>query len=103
MKMKKLLVPIFLALFAPTLITSCKASLCERKDRWLERHCTSGATDVTWSPDPTCEAKVETCNQAQLKQFEGYVRCLESSKECSLDVMSACGQQFPGGVNLFCS
>ena len=103
MKMKTLLGLVFLAILAPIFISSCKASLCERKDRWLERNCTSGATDVTWSPDPTCEAKTETCNQAQLKQFEGYVGCLESQRECSLDSMNACAQQFPGGVNLFCS
>jgi hypothetical protein len=103
MNTKKLLGLVLFAILVPIFAASCKASLCERKDRWLERHCTSGATDVTWSPDPTCEAKTETCNPAQLKQFEGYVRCLEASKECSLDVMNACGQQFPGGVNLFCS
>ena len=101
--MKKLLALLFLSALAPICIASCKSSLCERKDRWLERNCTSGATDVTWSPDPTCEAKVETCNAAQMRQFEGYVRCLEASKVCSLDVMNSCGQQFPGGVNLFCS
>jgi hypothetical protein len=103
MKMKKLLAPVLLATLVPIFVSSCKASLCERKDRWLETHCTSGATDVTWSPDPNCAAKTETCNQAQLRQFEGYVECLEASRECSLEVMNACASQFPGGVNLFCS
>jgi hypothetical protein len=92
---------LLLALFIPIIFAGCKASLCERKDRWLARNCAGG--DVTWSPDDTCEAKVETCNRAQLAQFEGYVKCLESSRECSLDVMGRCGQQYPGGVNLFCA
>lgn len=101
MKARTVVTTLLLALMAALYLTGCRASLCERKERWLERNCAGG--DVTWSPDPTCEAKVETCNRAQLEQFKGYVSCLESSRECSLDVMSRCGQQYPGGVNLFCS
>lgn len=75
--------------------------LCERKARYLTRTCSG--TSVAVSIDPTCKRKIERCTPGQLTQMEGYVSCLESAGECSLDVMRACQERFPGGVNLVCS
>lgn len=57
---------------------------------------------MSFTIDPYCERKIEKCSPAQKAQMEGYVSCLEAAGVCSLDVMRACQQRYPGGVNLFC-
>jgi hypothetical protein len=97
--MKKLIFALTLiSMFA---LSACAANFCERKEKWLASHCVGG--DVTWSPDPTCEAALENCNEGQIAQANAYVACLEAQNVCSLDVMGACAQQHPGGVNLQCA
>ncbi len=91
---------LFLSLLALGLTSACAASLCERKDKYLQTYCVGG--DVTYHLDASCEAKVERCGPGQLAQLEGYVTCLEQKQMCSLDVMNDCAQRFPGGVNLSC-
>ncbi len=75
--------------------------LCARKDAFFGTRCAGG--DVTYQSDGACEAKIERCAPAQLAQLEGYVACLESQGQCSMDAMARCAEQFPGGVNLSCN
>ena len=93
---------ILASLFVVTMIgaTGC-ASLCERKDAAMTRKC--AGTSVNYSADPVCEQKVRNCNEGQMAQFEGYVKCLESMNECSLESISACGSKYPGGRGLQCA
>src|SRR5262245_22173367 len=76
------------------------ASICERKDNWLAKNCPG--TDVSSSPDPTCEDRLADCEEGQLAQARGYVECLEKQNQCSMDIMAACQAQFPNGVNVSC-
>ncbi len=77
------------------------ANLCARKDRFFQKTC--GGSSVSYSPDPYCENKIDNCSDVQLAQLEGYVRCLEETKECSLEAIGRCGQMYPGGMNLACA
>jgi hypothetical protein len=82
-------------------VSGCAANLCQRKENWLENHCSG--TDVTWSHDAMCEDNIDKCDPGHMKQLEGYVMCLESQNSCSLDTIGQCGQSYPGGVNLVCT
>ncbi len=83
------------------LAQACAApGLCQRKDAFFAQRCAGG--DVTFQSDVACEAKVERCSPAQLAQLEGYVTCLESQGQCSMEAMARCAERFPGGVNLSC-
>jgi hypothetical protein len=91
----------FFGLTALLSLSACAATgPCQRKDDFFATRC--GGSDVSYRPDPTCEAKIERCSPAQRAQLEGYVRCLETQNQCSLDAMARCAEQFPGGVNLSC-
>jgi len=79
---------------------SCAANLCQRKDSAMKR-CTAG--NLSYTGDPSCERNLEVCGPEKLKVLEGYVMCLESLNQCTLDTMNACGSQHPGAVNLSCS
>lgn len=93
----------FLALLAAVAVeAACSGpSVCARKEKWLASHC--AGTEVTWSHDATCEASLKHCDPPRLAQAEGYVACLESQNVCSLESMSSCQAQYPGGVNLVCT
>ena len=77
------------------------ATLCDRKEAFFANNCSGGS--VTWSPDPTCEARTKNCTPGQKAAFRAYVECLETQKECSLEAMGRCQKQHPGGVNLTCT
>ena len=87
-------------LLSLSLTAACAANLCERKERFGRTRC--AGTDVSWHADPSCEAKIEHCDAAHLAQFEGYVACLESQNECSMEALARCQSAYPGGVNLSC-
>ena len=81
-------------------LAGCAAGLCERKARFFRDTC-SGA-EVAYNVDPSCEKRIELCTPGQKAQMEGYVSCLEQAGQCSLEVMRACQDRYPGGVNLIC-
>jgi hypothetical protein len=82
-------------------VSACAPNLCQRKHDWFASHC--AGTDVSYSRDSTCEAAIDHCDQGHLAQLQSYVMCLESQNMCSMDTIAACGQQYPGGVNLMCT
>ncbi len=85
------------ALFA---LEACATGLCERKDRFFETTC--GGTDVVYTADPQCEARIEGCSPAQKAAMSAYLECLEGANECSLAVVARCAEAHRGGVNLSC-
>jgi len=97
----KRLAPLVAALAAPLVLSACAANLCERRDNFMRSTC--AGSNVTYGGDPMCEKKIEKCNEGQLAQFRGYIECLEAQKVCSMEVLSACAQKYPGGVNLVCN
>jgi hypothetical protein len=86
---------------ASLLAMSACANLCQRRDRVLTNLC--DGTEVVFQPDMRCEANLDNCTQGKLRQFEGYVLCVESMKICSLDAINACAAKYPGGRNLQCA
>lgn len=96
--MKKLLLA--MSLFSMFAVSACASNYCQRKDAWMSKTCVGG--DTTWSPDPTCEANLENCDEGHLAQANAYVACLESHNTCSQDIIAQCAAQHPGGVNLQC-
>ncbi|NJK90280.1 MAG: hypothetical protein HC923_13445 [Myxococcales bacterium] len=80
--------------------SGCAAGLCERKTKFFSGRC--AGSEVVYTPDPSCEAKIEACTAAQKAQMEAYVSCLERANICSLAVVGQCAEQHPGGVNLSC-
>jgi hypothetical protein len=92
---------LFGALILAAQLAACSPSLCARKDNWFKNHC--AGTDVAYSSDPMCEKNLEHCDRAHLAQAQGYISCIESQNSCSLDGIAACGNQYPGGVNLVCT
>jgi hypothetical protein len=89
------------ALSVAALGTACAPSICARKDTFFRSTC-SGAS-LSYTGDPMCETYLANCTPAQLAQAEGYVACLEETKQCSAEALSACQAKFPGGVNLMCT
>ena len=85
---------------AALLAMSACANLCQRRDRVLTNLC--DGTAVVFQPDMMCESNLDKCSAGKLRQFEGYVMCVESMKMCSLDAINACAAKFPGGRNLQC-
>jgi len=79
---------------------SACANLCQRRDTVLTNLC--DGTEVVFQPDMMCESNLDKCTAGKLRQFEGYVMCIESMKVCSLDAINACASKFPGGRNLQC-
>lgn len=99
MKTKILSTLLLLSLLAFAL-SACATSTCRRRDNWFAKSCVG--TDVTYVPDATCEDTLKQCDAPHVQAFESYVACLESQKTCSLQGVSSCAQQYPGGVNLMC-
>ena len=86
---------------AALLAMSACANLCQRRDRVLTNLC--DGTAVVFQPDMMCEANLDNCTAGKLRQFEGYVQCVEGMKICSLEAINACAAKYPGGRNLQCS
>lgn len=87
--------------FILLIASGCAAGLCERRAQFFQTRCTG--TDVVYSPDPECPAKLEGCSKAQLALFEAYVACLEQANQCSMAIVAQCARKHPGGVNLACN
>lgn len=75
-------------------------NLCERKVRFFDTQC-RGSSVVGRVP-LDCEQNLQRCTPGQKQMLDGYISCLEASGQCSLDVMRACQERFPGAVNLLC-
>jgi len=88
------------AALVSAVLGGCAAGLCERRAQYFSQRCTG--TDVTYSPDPGCKAKIASCTEPQKAAMDAYVSCLEAANECSLQVVARCAEAHPGGVNLAC-
>lgn len=81
--------------------SACASNLCERRASYFNNKC--AGSGVVYNPDALCERNLDICPDGKLRAFEAYVRCLESQKVCSMNVVSACAAKHPTGVNLMCS
>ncbi|MBX2814236.1 MAG: hypothetical protein KTR25_20675 [Myxococcales bacterium] len=88
-----------MSVMGAVMLQACATHVCDRKARFLGQDC-AGVLAV--SIDPYCKNTYEKCSDHQKQQMQGYVKCLEKAGVCSLEVMNACREQFPAGVNLSC-
>lgn len=89
-----------LVVMAAVFVQACATDPCARRDRFFSSRCVG--TDVAYTPDATCKARISRCSDAQKAAFEAYVACLETANQCSLEVVARCARAHPGAVNLAC-
>jgi hypothetical protein len=78
----------------------CAANACQRRAKYFSETCRG--TGIVYNGDYLCETNLKNCNDAQKREFEAYVACLEANPVCSAENNARCAEQYPQGVNLQC-